>query len=75
MGGSQDPAINLTSNLIMLCHECHLGGVEIERAQAYRDGFLLFAGDDPAKIPVKVYALGYVHLTSDGRYSVTPPCD
>lgn len=75
MGGSKDPAINSASNLVMLCRACHLDDVEIHRIQAYREGLLLYAGDDPARIPVKLYAIGYVHLTAEGGYSVTPPRD
>lgn len=72
MGGSKDPAVNFPSNLVLLCDMCHIHGVEKRRTQAYEDGFLVHAAHDPALIPVKIYARGYVLLTDDGRYAPVP---
>lgn len=69
MGGSRDPLINDASNLLLLCGDCHLRGVEINRLLAYREGYLLHAGDDPRRVPVKIYARGYQLLSSDGSYA------
>lgn len=73
MGGSRDPLIGSVSNLVLLCSECHLRGVELHRLQAYRDGYLLHAGDDPQKVPVKIYGRGYVLLTAEGAYAPERP--
>lgn len=75
MGGSKDPDINDPSNLVLLCEACHLRQIEIHRSSGYDDGFLVYADARPWRVPVKIYARGFIYLTRDGRYSVTPPGD
>jgi hypothetical protein len=70
MGGSRDDRTNLPSNLMALCPDCNLHGVEDAPAQALRDGFLVHAGIDPAFVPVKVYGRGFIYLDNAGGYSL-----
>lgn len=70
-GGTRDPLINDPSNLMLVCGSgttgCH-GKIESNRLQAYRDGYLLYAMDDPQQVPVRIHGLGFKLLTSQGSY-------
>lgn len=78
MGGSRDPRLNRTSNLITICGSgttgCH-GAIEGPlRAMAYREGWLLQRSSDPCAVPVLIErGSRYVYLTDDGRYVDAPP--
>jgi len=65
MGGSADPAINSTANLVHLCEPCHRQ-VESDRWQAYDDGWLVKTGEDPAAVPMLTHE-GWRYLADDGR--------
>lgn len=72
MGGTTDPSVNTVPNLAILCGSgttgCH-GEIESRRSDAYADGWLLHAGQDPAEVPVRLRGGPMVMLTSDGGYS------
>lgn len=67
LGGSSDPAINLPSNLALLCHRCH-GTVESRRELAYRHGWLVHREHNPAEAPFLLLAFEPVYLTDSGAY-------
>jgi 5-methylcytosine-specific restriction protein A len=70
-GGTSDPAVNAVSNLVAVCGSgvtfCH-GEIESRRSEAYADGWLLHAGQDPAEVPVRLRGGPLVLLTVDGGY-------
>lgn len=72
MGGTTDPTVNTVPNLAILCGSgttgCH-GEIESHRNDAYADGWLLHAGQNPAEVPVRLRGGPMVMLTSDGGYS------
>lgn len=70
MGGSSLPGINSPENLILLCQRCH-AFIESSRAEAYRDGWLVHRGDDPAEVPIRRHG-GLVLLFPDGGMEVAP---
>ncbi len=51
-------------NLLLLCVDCHLPRVHLRAAWAYRHGFLLRAGSDPAATPV--FRFNGWYLPADG---------
>lgn len=72
-GGTSDPVATTAANLILLCGHgtlgCH-GEVERRRAAAYAAGWLVRAGQDPARVPVLLdHGDGprLVLLAADGR--------
>jgi hypothetical protein len=65
MGGTSLADHCRLSNLLTLCHRCHLGNVERNRSQALDFGWLVSRGIDPAKIPV-LYRSEWVVLHDDG---------
>ncbi|MGN6162551.1 MAG: HNH endonuclease [Marmoricola sp.] len=71
MGGTTDPAVNTPANLAILCGSgttgCH-GEIESHRTEAYADGWLLHAGQDPADVPVRLRGGPMIFLTPDGGY-------
>ena len=71
MGGTTDPSVNTPSNLAMLCGSgttgCH-GEIESQRSQAYADGWLLHAGQDPVDVPVRLRGGPMIFLTIEGGY-------
>lgn len=70
MGGSQLPDTNLPQNLLILCADCH-SQVESERSVGYEGGWLVRQQEDPALVPVLIFAqLRY--LTADGKYADAP---
>jgi hypothetical protein len=71
MGGSSDPAIHSPANLLLLCPECH-SWVEKNRTVAYKAGWLVKRGQDPAQVPVEIVGRGPVLLTADGEYQEVP---
>lgn len=72
-GGSNDPATNWASNLLLLCPTCH-EVVESRRAAAYANGWLLRAGDDPAAVAVLIWrGSRWAYLNDTERYSSLPP--
>jgi len=72
-GGSRNAALNTATNLGLLCGSatspggCH-AWVESHRAAAYLDGWLVHSQEDPASIPVRVHAHGFVYLDASGEY-------
>lgn len=58
MGGTRDPLINATSNLVLLCSACHLH-VETHRTEAFNDGWLVSQHSSrlPSAIPLVVHGL------------------
>jgi hypothetical protein len=68
-GGSTDPATETAANLLHLC-ERHHRTVELYRAVAYKAGWLIHAGHDPATTPVLLHA-GWVTLNDEGTYTPT----
>lgn len=71
MGGTTDPAVNTPANLAILCGSgttgCH-GEIESRRTDAYADGWLLHAGQDPVDVPVRLRGGPMIFLTADGGY-------
>lgn len=70
MGGTSNPLIYFgMANLITLCRQCH-SEIErnINREEAFRDGYTVPHGTDSASIPVRVFGRGYVFLTAAGGY-------
>ena len=67
--GSSTADPHAVDNLLLLHPNCHLVRVERNRAEAYRNGWLVHRWDDPAEVPVLTYR-GWVWLWPDG--SVTP---
>lgn len=67
MGGTSDPAINLPSNLVLLCGDCHRE-VESHRLAAASQGWLIGSQSDPALTPIRTKGYGYVYLDPDGTY-------
>jgi 5-methylcytosine-specific restriction enzyme A len=55
MGGSRRPETNDPANLVMLCDDCHRW-VESNRREAYRTGWLVRRGQNPADVPWEVAA-------------------
>ena len=53
MGGTKDPAINLPSNLVLVCADCH-EWIETNRAEATRDGWLVsrHSSLSPRQVPL-----------------------
>jgi 5-methylcytosine-specific restriction protein A len=47
MGGTRDPHVNEPPNLTWICLACH-AEIESRRADAFRDGWLVRRGADPA---------------------------
>lgn len=72
MGGTDDPAANSPTNLLLLCGTgttgCH-GLVESQRAMAVEHGWLVPRPTDPASIPVLLFFGDRVYLTPNGTYS------
>lgn len=70
MGGTRNPLIYFgMTNLITLCRSCH-SDIErnVNREEAFRDGYIVQRGTDPASVPVRVFGRGYVFLTDAGGY-------
>ena len=70
MGGTRNPLIYFgMTNLITLCRSCH-SEIErnVNREEAFRDGYIVPRGTDPATMPVRVFGRGYVFLTASGGY-------
>lgn len=77
MGGTRRPDAASPANLLTLCGSgtagCH-GHVELHRADAFCNGWLLMQRSDPAVVPVLVDRMSlWVYLTHDGTYSTEPP--
>ena len=78
MGGTKDPRINLSSNLLTLCGSgttgCHGATEGPLRAMAYTEGWLLPRSADPRAVPVLIErGARYVYLTNEATYSDSPP--
>jgi 5-methylcytosine-specific restriction protein A len=72
-GGSSRPEVNLPSNLVFLCTECH-DDVESRRLEAIGHGFLVPDGLCPADTPVCLF-YGRHKLTDDCKTVPVPgPC-
>jgi hypothetical protein len=69
-GGSSRPDVNSPANILLTCGTgvtgCH-GMIESNRAIAYRRGWLVKHGLDPATVSTHLHA-GVVLLTADGDY-------
>lgn len=68
-GGSTDPVTETAANLLHLCGNHHRL-VEAYRATSYRNGWLVYAGHDPATTPVLLH-VGWVTLNDEGTYTPT----
>ena len=66
-GGSRAWDTNLPANLVLLCGTCH-NTVESRREDAFRDGFLVRQGANPAGVPVLTATHGWVLLDNEGTY-------
>lgn len=77
MGGTSDPALNLPSNLILLCGSatspggCHLA-CEQREERMHELGFWLNSWENPAVVPVAHASYGWVLLLDDGGVDVLP---
>lgn len=71
MGGSSNPVINLTSNLVHLCRPCH-SWAESNRDDARRDGLLVPFGWNPADVAVRIRGENRL-LNNEGGYDTVPP--
>lgn len=71
MGGSSDPLANLPSNLVLFCALCHSYAETIERASAYKYGWLVPQGTDPKHAPFLLWG-DWVFLTDAGSYHADP---
>lgn len=71
MGGSRDPKINASPNLLMLCGtgvtECH-GDVEQHREQGRRHGFSIASREDPELVPVLNWTQGAAFLSASSGW-------
>lgn len=73
MGGRRRAYVNLPSNLLLLCSDCHTE-VESRRAEALDRGWLVSRWAIPAETPVLVERESrYVYLTDSGEYADAPP--
>lgn len=73
------PGLHQPANLLLLCGSgttgCH-GWVHAHPAPAYRLGYLVHMGKDPATIPVYYRTVGWQQLNADGtRTPAEPPSD
>jgi len=68
MGGSKDPALNMPSNILLLCGSgtegCH-GYVETHRTESLEYGLLLHRSDESCEAPVML-RYGWVILDDEG---------
>lgn len=71
MGGTRDPLINSTANLILLCQDCH-GWVESNRTAAREQGWLVSQHADPRYQPID-HEGRLTFLTEDGTAVYTRP--
>lgn len=76
MGGTDDPAVNSSANLLLLCGSATTPGgchamVESQRAMAVEHGWLVPKPLDPASKPVRLFFGDDVYLTHDGHYKET----
>lgn len=71
MGGSKDPAINSSANLILLCgsgvSDCH-GDVESNREDGRRLGYAVASHDDPELVPILNWTHGTAFLSTAGGW-------
>lgn len=67
--GSSTEAPHDVDNLLLLHPNCHLTRVERQRDEAYRHGWLVRHGTDPATVPVLTYQ-GWVWLRADGSVTL-----
>lgn len=73
MGGRRRAYVNLPSNLLLLCSDCH-AATESRRADALDNGWLVSRWAVPAETPVLVgHGSRYVYLTDSGQYADAPP--
>ena len=82
MGGTSGPAVNLPSNLVLLCGSatspggCHLA-CENRDPDMHGRGFWLWSWEDPAAVPVMLASEhgsgAMVWLDDDGGYAFAPP--
>lgn len=74
MGGSKNPAVNATTNGVVLCGSgttgCH-GWVESHRDEARQQGWLVPQWRDPADVPVRSRRHGWAWLTTTGWVPLT----
>lgn len=76
MGGTKDEAVNLPSNLVLLCGSattpdgCHTS-VEKFRQAALNTGWIVTRTADPAKVPVKFPTGRWYLLNEDGTLTET----
>lgn len=67
MGGTSADWVNLTSNLVLLCADCHRW-VEDHPLEAYRSGWKIRGRDtDPTTAPVRT-RWGWVYLDNDAQW-------
>lgn len=68
MGGNKQPWINLPSNLMYLCPECHemVTDTQGNRTEYEAKGWLLRANEDPLDRPIELWGGQLVRLNNDG---------
>lgn len=74
MGG--DRHRNTPANLVLLCGTATTGchqHVESHRTEAYREGWLVRRGHDPARTPVYRFGRSWALPTEDGWLPALPP--
>lgn len=69
MGGTSNPKVELPSNGVMLCADCH-DWIESHRTLATLQGWILRDGHDPSKRPITHAQWGTVVLNIDGSITM-----
>lgn len=64
MGGSRSEQSGSISNGLFIHPKCH-AQIESDRKKAMSMGFLIYQGDDPDKVPVRLW-YGWHYLNNDG---------
>lgn len=64
MGGSRSEQSGSISNGLFIHPKCH-AQIESDRNKAMSMGFLIYQGDDPANVPVRLW-YGWHYLNNDG---------
>lgn len=74
MGGSSNPNRHNPDRLLTLCRTCH-DWVETHRTHAYRNGWLIRTGTDPATVPTLIAGRWWLLHPDGGRTETRPPTE